>query len=355
MPEAHLIAQALRAALAMAAPATVLLAEAIVGPDDLVAYLGRHERERRECELAYHNQLMVQCWSMVASRRADLARHASGPAPRSTAPCHLVHVRAVPRRHRLGDRRRRRRARRVQRGRTPRVPGGVLPGRVLAVVRPRGRPFGVNVETNDERTSGMTSTLAGVAAALDDDDPVALDRAVRRMLLLYGIVFGYGGIPIIYMGDELCQGDDRSYLDDPDRAADSRWTHRPVFDEERAKERNDPSTLTGRVWQGLRHLIETRKRCNPLHDDGATVRTFDAGSPAVFAWHRDHPRFGEMIGLANVGESVAVVTQHPDLAPGAIDVLAPDDRDPWRVAPLQVRWITADRDYATLPATAPPT
>jgi amylosucrase len=75
-PEAHLIAQALRAVLAMAAPATILLAEAIVGPDDLTAYLGRHELERRECELAYHNQLMVQGWSMLASRRADLARTA---------------------------------------------------------------------------------------------------------------------------------------------------------------------------------------------------------------------------------------------------------------------------------------
>ncbi len=66
----------------------------------------------------------------------------------------------------------------------------------------------------------MASTLAGVEAALEQDDATALDRAIDRLVLLYGIAFGYGGIPMIYMGDELCQGDDRSYLDDPDRAND---------------------------------------------------------------------------------------------------------------------------------------
>ncbi|MEO7751970.1 MAG: alpha-amylase family glycosyl hydrolase, partial [Terracoccus sp.] len=85
-PEAHLVAQALKAVVAMAAPSTVLLAEAIVGPDDLVAYLGRHEVdgrevERRECDVAYHNQLMVQGWSMLATGETALARTALSRLP----------------------------------------------------------------------------------------------------------------------------------------------------------------------------------------------------------------------------------------------------------------------------------
>ncbi len=347
-PEAHLIAQALRATMAMAAPACLLLAEAIVGPDDLVGYLGRHERERRECELGYHNQLMVQCWSMLASRRADLARNAMARLPdtpgRATwftyVRCHddigwaIDDVDAES----IG------------------VTGAGHREFLAAFYRgdfwqsfARGVPFGVNPATNDERTSGMTSTLAGVAAALTGDDANDLDLAVQRMLLVYGIVFGYGGIPVIYMGDELCQGDDRSYVDDPDRAADSRWTHRPEFDDRAAGERQDPSTLTGRVWAGMRHLIETRKACQPLHDDDAVVRLFDPGYSSVFAWHHHHPRFGDMVGLANVGHTVAVVDRHPTLPAGAIDVLAPEDPDPWRLAPLQVRWITSERGYATIP------
>ena len=83
-PEAHLIVQALRAALGMAAPATILLAEAIVGPDDLRRPTSAATPvERRECELAYHNQLMVQGWSMLAEGRVALATEALGrlPAP----------------------------------------------------------------------------------------------------------------------------------------------------------------------------------------------------------------------------------------------------------------------------------
>ncbi len=350
-PEAHLIAQALRAVTAMAAPATVLLAEAIVAPNDLVGYLGRHERERRECELAYHNQLMVQGWSMLASQRADLSRNAIARLPaipgRATwftyVRCHddigwaiddadaaSVGLSGHGHRDFLA---------RYYRG-------------DFWQSFARGTAFGTNRETGDERTSGMTATLAGVAAALDDD-PVSLDHAVARILLLYGIAFGFGGIPIIYMGDELCQGDDRTYVDDPDRAGDSRWTHRPFFDDGLAAQRYDPSTLTGRVWSGLRHLIETRRACVQLHDDDAAVDVFDPGSAAVFAWHRRHPRFGELIGLANVGESVMTVIDHPPIGGSAIDLLAPDDPNPLRLTPLQVRWISADGNYRPIP-TPPP-
>ena len=54
-------------------PATVFKAEAIVAPDELVAYLGGHARYRPECELAYHNQLMVMLWSSLATKDARLA------------------------------------------------------------------------------------------------------------------------------------------------------------------------------------------------------------------------------------------------------------------------------------------
>ncbi|MDW3216551.1 MAG: alpha-amylase family protein [Ilumatobacteraceae bacterium] len=353
-PEAHLIAQALRAVLAMAAPSTVLLAEAIVAPDDLVAYLGRHEhgRERRECELAYHNQLMVQGWSMLASGRADLARHAISRLAdipgRSTwftyVRCHDDIGWAIDDADaaHLG------------------LSGAGHREFLAAFYRgdfwqsfARGTPFGTNTETGDERTSGMSATLAGVTAALGADDPDALDLAIRRVLLLYGIAFGYGGIPIIYMGDELGQQDDMNWAAGPTHGGDSRWTHRPAFDDDLAALRHDTTTPTGRMWSGIRHLVQARTSCLALHDDDATIRTFDPGFRSVFAWHRSHPRFGELVGLANVGDDTVDIVARPDTLTGAVDVLAPDDRHPWRVGPLQVRWITADANYATVPAPPP--
>jgi amylosucrase len=75
-PEAHLLLQAFRALARLAVPGLVLEAEAIVGPDMLVQYLGGHDRYRPECDLAYDNQLMVMLWSTLATRDARLAEHA---------------------------------------------------------------------------------------------------------------------------------------------------------------------------------------------------------------------------------------------------------------------------------------
>ena len=83
-PEAHLIAQLLRALVAIAAPGVLLKAEAIVPPEQLVPYLGAHRRQRRECQVAYHNQLMVMLWSSLASQDARLATEALSAQPMSS-------------------------------------------------------------------------------------------------------------------------------------------------------------------------------------------------------------------------------------------------------------------------------
>ena len=87
-PEVHAITQALRAVARIACPAVVFKAEAIVGPNDLVAYLGQREHYGKVSDLAYHNSLMVQVWSMLAAQDVRLAATALGslpPAPSSTA------------------------------------------------------------------------------------------------------------------------------------------------------------------------------------------------------------------------------------------------------------------------------
>ena len=74
-PEVHALTQALRTVTRIAAPATLFKAEAIVGPQDLLAYLGQGEHHGKVSDLAYHNSLMVQIWSMLASRDAGLAAY----------------------------------------------------------------------------------------------------------------------------------------------------------------------------------------------------------------------------------------------------------------------------------------
>src|SRR6201989_1177129 len=80
-PEVHEILQALRTAMRIAAPAVAFKAEAIVSPRELVAYLGAGRHEGKECDLAYHNVLMVLLWSSLATKRVGLMTQALRAMP----------------------------------------------------------------------------------------------------------------------------------------------------------------------------------------------------------------------------------------------------------------------------------
>lgn len=66
-PEVHSITQvSVRALARIACPGVAFKAEAIVGPQELVQYLGQGRFYGKVSELAYHNSLMVHVWSMLA-------------------------------------------------------------------------------------------------------------------------------------------------------------------------------------------------------------------------------------------------------------------------------------------------
>ena len=72
-----------------------------------------------------------------------------------------------------------------------------------------------NPDNGDERTCGSAAALCGVGRAVHAGDHDEIDAAVRRLELLYGVMFGFPGIPLVYMGDELALDNDPSYLARP--------------------------------------------------------------------------------------------------------------------------------------------
>jgi amylosucrase len=74
-PEVHMLLHALRAASRIAAPAVIHLEEAIVSAGEMIPYLGVGEHAGKEGNLAYHNSLMVQFWSALATRETRLMTH----------------------------------------------------------------------------------------------------------------------------------------------------------------------------------------------------------------------------------------------------------------------------------------
>jgi amylosucrase len=304
-PEGHTLLQLLHALTRLSAPGVIFKAEAIVSPEDLVPYLGGHDRYRPECELAYHNQLMVMLWSSLATGDARLASSAlrrMRPIPPTTSwvtyvrghddigwavsdvDAGAVGASGFGHRRFLND-----------------FFSGRFPGSFA-----RGALFQENEVTGDARISGSAASLCGIEDALERDDPAALDAAVRRLVLLYSVAYAFGGIPLLYMGDELALRNDSGYLADPERAPDNRWLHRPPMDWAAADRRTDPATLEGRVFGALAQLGTARRSLVALRGGGDS-EILDVGDEAVLGWRRRHPRGGTFVAVANFAATASLL------------------------------------------------
>lgn len=293
-PEVHSITQVLRAVARLACPAVAFKAEAIVGPQELVQYLGLGRFDGKVSELAYHNSLMVQIWSMLATQDVRLAANAlrSLPMPPSTATwitylrCHddigwairdedaaSVGLSGFGHRSFLSD-----------------WYSGQFPGS-----QARGFTFQFHPVTNDRRISGTAASLIGLGSP---GTPSEIDLRIRALRLATAIVMGWGGIPVIWSGDEVATLNDEHWAQEPTHAGDNRWVHRVRLDPELVAQRHDVSSVPGRVFQDLVSLIQARQGLPHLH---ASTPSYvgDVDDPGVLVVSRTHP-LGPFVALYNV-------------------------------------------------------
>jgi amylosucrase len=348
-PEAHRILQALRALSRLAMPGLALKAEAIVGPDQLVPYLGGHDHYRPECDLAYDNQLMVMIWSALATRDVRLPAHALGrrrQPPRQTGwvtyvRCHDDIGWAVsdedawatglnPYEHR----------RFLAAYYAGRHPGSFA----------QGADFQVDPSTGDSRTSGMAASLVGLEQALASGSAAELDAALDRMETMYAVAYSFGGIPLIYSGDELALRNDPAWAADPEHADDNRWLHRPPMDWSTAERRHQPGTPEGRMFTALRTLGEVRRTTPALRSDADTW-VVSQPNARVLAFARSHPRGAPLLVVACFSDTEELV---PDSVLSHAGITSPVhvhstsgqlewSRGALRLAPWSFAWVTDSR------------
>jgi len=304
-PEVHVLLTTLRALMSIAAPATAFKAEAIVAPEQLTPYLGAGSPERHECDLAYNNQLMVLLWSSLATGDAELMGNAlrrMGTIPRAAAwvnylRCHDdIGWAVMP-----AD------AASVgwdnlsHRDFLLNFYSGEFPGSFA-----KGAIFQFNPVNGDGRSSGTAASLCGIERALADHDDVHLDLACDRLELLYAVVYAFGGIPLLYMGDELGLRNDPGYLADPSKADDNRWMHRPHMDWAVAERRHQPGTLEARLFTMFATLASARAGIGAIDAAGELV-VHRSPDPHVLTFSRTHPAHGAFTMIANFGHRTAVV------------------------------------------------
>ncbi len=299
LPEAHLLIQAFNALCRIAAPGLVFKSEAIVHPDEVVKYIAPGE-----CQLSYNPALMALLWESAATRETRLLKQSL--AHRQNLPpgtgwinylrCHddigwafanddAQATGMNPGHHRDF----------LNRFYTGRFEGSFA----------SGVPFQHNEDTGDMRISGTAASLAGLEQALQKGDPRLAEIALRRLRVLYGVLCSIGGLPLIFLGEEWALLNDYSYLDDPDKADDSRWIHRPKTNWDLfANEVEKDGTLRHRHFEGMRQLFAERKRQPALQGTALQLLTGENGH--VLAFLREHASH-RLVVLANFSEQVQSV------------------------------------------------
>ncbi len=293
LPEAHTILQGFNAITRVVAPSILFKSEAIVHPDEVIKYISPEE-----CQLSYNPLLMALLWNSLATREVNLLSQAlkerfalpQGTAWVNYVRCHddIGWTFSDDDAARLGingyDHRR--------------FLNEFYRGRFTGSFA-RGVPFQENLKTGDCRISGTCASLAGLEKALAEEGPEEVALAIKRILLLHFVVMTAGGVPLIYLGDEIATLNDYGYLEDPKHKNDSRWVHRPAADLKRYSQRSDTGTIAGRVFQGLRDLIELRKALPAL--TGGKLEVLDTQNRSVLGFSRLNKN-GEVLILANFSE-----------------------------------------------------
>ena len=291
LPEAHLLLQAFNAVCRIAAPSLLFKSEAIVHPDHIVEYI-----DEGECQLSYNPLQMALIWNTIATREVNLLeqalveRHALPPG---TAWVNYVRSHddigwtfADEDAAELG----------IEGTAHRRFLSDFFTGRFEGSFA-RGLPFQENPRTGDSRVAGSTASLAGLEAG----DPLA----VARILAAHAVIMSTGGIPVIYLGDEVGQLNDYSYQDDAALAVDSRWAGRPWFPLDAYAQRGEPTSLQGGVFHGMRRLIQVRRETHEFA--GNRLGGFDSKNPHVLGYLRPgaHSNVLVLINFADTPQPVA--------------------------------------------------
>ena len=254
LPECHWVVQAYQALIQIACPALLIKSEAIVTPNEVSKYL-----HPEESQLAYNPLLTALLWSSLATESTEILTHSMQKRFEISSDCAWVNylrshddidwffsdedasevgVNSEEHRNFLNL-----------------FYSGKLPNSFA-----KGLLFQDNLETGECRIVGTLGSLAGLEKALEEKNSQELKSSIQRILLLHSIIFSIGGIPLIYLGDEVAMLNDYSYKKDSCKAQDDRWVHRIFRNWDKEKKilenKNSPQNS---VLKGIKTLIKLRK------------------------------------------------------------------------------------------------
>ena len=279
----HTIVRMMRIIGEIVCPSVILLGEVVMEPEKVVPYFGTVEKP--ECHMLYNVTTMATTWHSLATEDIRLLKQQMdvvNQLPKEYTflnylRCHddigwgldfgtlkswgmeeVLHKRF------LND------------FYTGRYEGSVS----------RGELYNDDPVTQDARFCGTTASMCGVESAGFERNETKMEAAIRLDVMLHAYMLTQSGIPMLYSGDEIAQVNDYTYKENPLKQEDSRYIHRGAFHWELAKNRNDISTVEGKVFQGLTKLERLRKT-EAVFDSSASVYTYDVHDNGILCIMRE--------------------------------------------------------------------
>ncbi|WP_289645171.1 alpha-amylase family protein [Maribacter aestuarii] len=349
LPEAHQLISLFRLCLQVIAPGVILLAEAIVAPRNIIKYFGEGILEGNECEVAYNASLMALLWNSIATKQTSLLYKSLMEIP--AKPNDATWINYIRCHDDIGlgyddDFIR-------DMGWNPNAHRKFLLDyycQGLEWSPAKGLIFMYNPKNGDGRITGSAASLLGLEKALEEKDKVAINLSIAKILMLHGIILSYGGIPVIYMGDEIGTLNDYSFRTNEEHKNDSRWVNRPVQDWKIVDKLKSKKNHSYKIYSGLKKLIQLRKGLPLLADNNNLVlhpssnshvfvfeRTRESGGLWVVSNFDEETQFLEVAWLFSIGISFG---RNPKDLITKKDLVLNEGR--LKLSPYQHLWITID-------------
>ncbi len=343
--KAHVLIQAFNCCLQIVAPAVVFKSEAIVHPDEVLKYI-----DKDECQLSYNPLLMALLWNSLATRKTRLLTNSMKKSFAISDDCTWVNyvrchddigwtfddavaselgINSFDHRYFLNQ------------FYTGRFEGSFA----------NGVPFAENPSNGDCRVCGSLASLCGLEGAIEANDPQAIDEAVKRMLLLYGITFSIGGIPLLYSSHEIAKLNDYSYRLDETKSHDDRWVNRiAVHSEDTAlalgttTPESEAQTASLQVFEGLKQMIAIRKQ-HAIFGQSKT-HILDTDNQHCFAFLRENTEGQKLLVICNFSEhpqslhrSLLATLKQSASKDLLTDETVEMESSPLELAPYQQMWL----------------
>ena len=265
LPKAHSLLRLIKQCVQVAAPGMALLGEAIVAPKEIMKYFGSGLYLGKECDVAYNATQMALQWDALATSdtrvmlaaQHDISQKPFGNTWINYTRCHddiglgfedksITAAGFNPYEHRkfLKD-----------------YYSGSHPGSPAT-----GALFSVNPKTQDARISGSLASLCGLETSIKDGNQIDIDLSIKKLILMQGMSFFIGGIPMLFYGDEAGYINDYGYLNDDAKSYDNRWMHRPLIDWRKNEQVHTQGSIESEIFNATKRLIQIRKKLSIVSD-----------------------------------------------------------------------------------------